>query len=103
MASRHGSREIFSPAVCHDGKEICPAGTKPSFIVRHGSILLIIGAIHRTLGDISSTEKYVWFPRVSRLPFEISKVSPEWGPACFSDLTWTGVLERWSVASRLIV
>jgi len=37
-----------SPVVCHDGKEICPAITKPSLIVRH-IYDLINGAIYRTL------------------------------------------------------
>jgi hypothetical protein len=31
--------KYLSPVVCHDGKEICPANTKPSFIIRHVSIL----------------------------------------------------------------
>ena len=34
---------------CHDGKDICPAHTKPSSVAWHDSILFIIGAIHRTL------------------------------------------------------
>ena len=41
--------EYLPTVVCHNCKEISPARTKPSSIVRHDSALLTIGAIHRTL------------------------------------------------------
>ena len=44
-----GTAEYLAAVECHDGKEICPAATKPSSVVRHDLALLVIGANHRTL------------------------------------------------------
>ena len=50
-------------------QKICPVDTKPSSIVRHGSILFVIGAIHRTLhendADYSKYVKEGFYGRVN--------------------------------------